>query len=48
MHKKLYIPGPVEMSQDTIQSMAKPMIGHRMKEFDALYASIQTKLKKVL
>jgi len=48
MHKKLYIPGPVEMSQDTIQSMAKPMIGHRMKEFDALYASIQGKLKKVL
>lgn len=48
MHKKLYIPGPVEISEDTIQSMAKPMIGHRMKEFDELYARIQPKLQAVL
>lgn len=48
MHKKLFIPGPVEISQDTIDSMAKPMIGHRMKEFEELYASIQPKLQQVL
>jgi len=32
-HKKLFIPGPVEISPEILQAMARPMIGHRMKEY---------------
>jgi len=44
---KLYIPGPVEVSPDTYAAMAQPMIGHRGKGFQDLYAEIQTKLQTV-
>ena len=32
MHKKLFIPGPVEVSKEVLEQMATPMIGHRSKE----------------
>ena len=32
MHKKLFIPGPVEVREDVLEKMATPMIGHRSKE----------------
>jgi len=44
-HAKLFIPGPVEISQETFEAMCTPMIGHRGSEFQALYASIQPKLQ---
>ena len=44
-HVKLYIPGPVEVSPDTYAAMAQPMIGHRGKGFQALYAEIQPMLQ---
>ncbi len=44
-HIKLYIPGPIEVSADTYAAMAAPMIGHRSKDFQALYASIQPHLR---
>jgi len=28
-HVKLFIPGPVEVSEDTFDAMCQPMIGHR-------------------
>ena len=31
MHKKLFIPGPVEVRPDVLEKMATPMIGHRGK-----------------
>lgn len=46
-HTKLFIPGPVEVSPKTAQAMTRPMIGHRSKDFQALYAGIMPKLREV-
>jgi aspartate aminotransferase-like enzyme len=46
-HVKLYIPGPVEVSPDTFEAMSQPMIGHRGKGFQDLYAEIQPKLQEL-
>ena len=48
MHKKLFIPGPVEVRQDVLQKMATPMIGHRTKEASALQRGISDKLRKLM
>ncbi len=45
MHTKLFIPGPIEVSEKTYRAMCEPMIGHRSAEFKALYAGIQPKLQ---
>ncbi len=42
---KLFIPGPVEVSQKTYAAMSRPMIGHRSKDFQELYAGIQPRLQ---
>lgn len=42
---KLFIPGPVEVSQKTFQAMTRPMVGHRSKDFQALYADIHPRLQ---
>lgn len=47
MHKKLFIPGPVEVSEDVLQKMATPMIGHRSKDASNLQRGISDKLRKV-
>ena len=47
MHKKLFIPGPVEVREEVLQKMATPMIGHRSKDASALQRGISDKLKKV-
>ncbi len=44
-HVKLYIPGPVEVSPATYAAMSQPMIGHRGKGFQDLYADMQPKLQ---
>jgi aspartate aminotransferase-like enzyme len=44
-HIKLFIPGPVEVSPDTFAAMQQPMIGHRSKDFQNLYAAIQPQLQ---
>gem|GEM_PF-7005026 len=41
---RLHIPGPVEVSPATYAAMAAPMIGHRTKDFVALYDAIQPRL----
>lgn len=48
MHKKLFIPGPVEVREDVLQKMATPMIGHRTKDASNLQRSISEKMKKVM
>ncbi len=48
MHKRLFIPGPVEVIEEIRQAMATPMIGHRGSEFAELYAEIQPKLQDLL
>jgi aspartate aminotransferase-like enzyme len=47
MHKRLFIPGPVEVSDDVLQKMATPQIGHRTKEASELQRRISEKMQKV-
>ena len=47
MHKKLFIPGPVEVTSDVLEKMATPMIGHRSKEASALQRGISEKARKI-
>jgi aspartate aminotransferase-like enzyme len=47
MHKKLFIPGPIEVREDVLARMAEPMIGHRGKEASALQRRVSDKLKTV-
>ena len=47
MHKKLFIPGPVEVTSDVLEKMATPMIGHRSKEASQLQRGISDKARKV-
>jgi aspartate aminotransferase-like enzyme len=44
---KLFIPGPVAVSEKTYRAMARPMIPHRSPEFVALYRSLQPGLQKL-
>lgn len=44
-HVKLFIPGPIEVSEKTYRALCEPMIGHRSGDFKALYAEIQPKLQ---
>ena len=48
MHKKLFIPGPVEVREDILQKMSAPMIGHRTKDASALQRGISEKLQKLM
>jgi len=45
MSYKLFIPGPIAVSEKTLRAMAQPMIGHRSTDFVALYQSIQPGLQ---
>ena len=47
MHKKLFIPGPVEVRSDVLEQMAKPMIGHRSKDASAIQRRISDNLRKL-
>ena len=47
MHKRLFIPGPVEVRPEVLEQMARPMIGHRGKEVSELQKRISENLKKV-
>lgn len=47
-HKKLFIPGPVEVSDDILKEMGHFMIGHRSKDYSDLQAEVVPKLKKLL
>jgi aspartate aminotransferase-like enzyme len=47
-HVKLYIPGPVEVSDKTFKAFCSPMIGHRGQGFKDLYAKIQPQLQQLL
>lgn len=47
MHKKLFIPGPVEVRSDVLEKMATPMIGHRTNEISQLQRGISDKLKEL-
>jgi predicted phosphoserine aminotransferase len=45
MHKKLFIPGPVDVTSDVLEKMATPMIGHRSKDASVLQRNISDKVR---
>jgi aspartate aminotransferase-like enzyme len=47
-HKKLFIPGPVEVDEAVLQRMATPMIGHRSSEWSALQQRVSEKLQALM
>ncbi len=47
MHKKLFIPGPVEVRPDVLAKMSEPMIGHRSKDASALQRRISDNMRKL-
>lgn len=46
-HIKLFIPGPVEVSEKTFRAFCHPQVGHRGSEFPALYESIHPRLQQL-
>src|SRR2546429_5851673 len=44
-HDKLFIPGPVEVSEKTWAAFSRPMIGHRGEDFRNLYRAIHPGLQ---
>jgi aspartate aminotransferase-like enzyme len=48
MSYKLFIPGPIAVSEKTLRAMAQPMIGHRSTDFVALYQSLQPDLQALM
>jgi aspartate aminotransferase-like enzyme len=47
MHKKLFIPGPVDVRPEILEAMSAPMIGHRTKDVSALGEKICKNLQRV-
>jgi aspartate aminotransferase-like enzyme len=48
MTTKLFIPGPIAVSEKTLRAMARPMMGHRSSDFVALYRSLQPGLQEIV
>ena len=46
-HRRLVIPGPVEVRKEILEAQTQWMIGHRSTAFAELYARLQEKLRKV-
>jgi len=44
---KLFIPGPVQVSEKTFAAFCKPMMGHRSNDFKKLYGGIQPQLQEL-
>jgi predicted phosphoserine aminotransferase len=47
-HVKLFIPGPVEVYPEILKEVGRPVIGHRDRPFQDLFADTVSKLKKVM
>lgn len=44
---KLFIPGPVQVSEKTFAAFCKPMMGHRSGDFKKLYGGMQPRLQEL-
>jgi predicted phosphoserine aminotransferase len=44
---RLFIPGPTDVHPDVLAAQNQPMIGHRGQDFEALFARLQPKLRRV-
>lgn len=47
MHKKLFIPGPVDVAPDVLEKMSTPMIGHRTKEASRIQRQISDYMRVI-
>ncbi len=47
MSYKLFIPGPIEVSEKTYKAMTTPLVGHRSKDFVALMDSVQPRMQEL-
>lgn len=47
MSYRLYIPGPVQVSEKTYRALQTPVIGHRSSDFVALYQGLQPALQNL-
>ena len=47
MASKLFIPGPVHVSDKTFRAFTHPLIGHRSGDFKKLYGGIQPRLQEL-
>ncbi len=45
---RLFIPGPVHVIDDVLQQLARPTLGHRLKEYTQLHSETIEMLKKIL
>ncbi|MDI9469746.1 MAG: alanine--glyoxylate aminotransferase family protein [Bacillota bacterium] len=48
MHRKLFIPGPTEVSPDVLEAMSQPLIGHRGSQASELGERISRKLAQLM
>ena len=46
-HKKLFIPGPIEVHPEVLKAMATPMIGHRSGDYSELQKRVTEKVQKL-
>ena len=44
---KLFIPGPIQVSEKTLQAMTRPMMGHRTGDFKKLYGGMHPRLQEL-
>jgi len=47
MAYKLFIPGPIQVSDKTYKAMATPIVGHRSKDFTKLVEEVEPRLKQL-
>lgn len=47
-HKRLFIPGPVEVRPEMLLALARPQYGHRSQEWKDTYKQLTEKLQKLL
>lgn len=47
-HKRLFIPGPTEVTVENLAALATPQVGHRSKEYQALHGRVIPKLQELL
>jgi len=45
---RLFIPGPVKVNEDVLQQLARPTLGHRLKEYSQLHSETVAMLRKIL
>lgn len=47
MSYKLFIPGPIAVSEKTYKAMTTPIVGHRSKDFTAIIDNVEPRMQKL-